>query len=66
MRSHYRIDVIQSDMRRRGWLPTDLAQAAHVSLPTITRFLNGDVQTARTAKKIAGAFKRSIERYLKE
>ncbi len=54
---------IRSDMDLRGWNSTRLALAAGVSMPTISRFLNGQVQTAKTAGKIAEALGYPIKRY---
>lgn len=55
---------MQGDMAERGWLNTDLARVAGVSDMTVTRFLRGEQQTARTAKKLAEALGYSIRRYL--
>lgn len=60
----YATDLMVEDMAARGWLPTDLAREAKVSDMTVGRFLRSDVQTARTAKKLATALGRSIRRYL--
>lgn len=48
----------------RGWLPKDLARKAEVADMTVYRFLSGDTQTARTAKKLADALGYSVKRYL--
>ena len=53
-----------SDMAMRGWLNTDLARAAGVSSMTVTRFMRGESQTARTAEKLARALGYSVRRYV--
>lgn len=58
------IAKLTDDIAGRGWQPTDLADAAGVARSTVTRFLNGDFQTARTAKKLAEALGYSVRRYL--
>ena len=65
MQQHTRFDVsrIRSEMDGRGWHPIDLARRASVSASTISRFLSGERQTARVAKKIADAFGYSVRRY---
>jgi plasmid maintenance system antidote protein VapI len=60
----YRVDLLREDMAGRGWLQTDLARAAGVADMTVTRFLRGDFQTARTAAKLAKALGYSPKRYL--
>lgn len=60
----YDVDRLIEDLALRGWLPTDLARAAKVSDMTVSRFLRGEVQTARTAKKLATALGYSVRRYL--
>ena len=52
------------DMALRGWSKVDLADEADVSDMTVIRFLRGERQTARTAKKLAGALGYSVRRYL--
>lgn len=60
----YDVGRMVEDMALLGWLPVDLARKARVSDMTVSRFLRGDVQTARTAKKLAKALGYSIRRYL--
>lgn len=55
---------VAEDMAERGWMPTDLARHSKVSNATVSRFLNRKIQTAKTARKIAGALKKPIRRYL--
>jgi transcriptional regulator with XRE-family HTH domain len=52
------------DMALRGWSKADFAARARVSDMTVIRFLRGERQTARTAKKLSAALGRSIRRYL--
>ena len=59
------IRLLREDMVARGWLATDLARAAEVSDMTVTRFLRGQHQTARTAKKLADAFGFPVRRYMR-
>ncbi len=55
---------IACDMAAKGWESKDLAAAADVSEMTISRFLRGETQTVKTAKKIALALGRSPRYYL--
>lgn len=63
-RPTYNVRLILHDMAVKGWLPTDLAARAGVSDMTISRFLNHKHQSPPTAKKIAKALGRSIQRYI--
>ncbi len=60
----FNASLMQDDMASRGWLQVDLAEAARVSAMTVSRFMRGDVQSARTAAKLASALGHSPERYL--
>ncbi len=60
----FNTDLMVEDMTAKGWLPTDLAKEAEVSDMTISRFLRGHTQTARTAGKIAAALGYTTRRYL--
>jgi plasmid maintenance system antidote protein VapI len=51
-------------MALRRWNAQDLARASNLSPKTINRFLDGTVQTTKTAGKIADAFGYSVKRYL--
>lgn len=62
--SAYNVPLMQADMRLKGWIPIDLARRADVSHMTVSRFLRGERQTARAAKKLAEALGHSIRRYL--
>lgn len=60
----YDVALMRDDIAAKGWLPVDLARAASVSHMRVGRFLSGERQTARTAKKLADALGRSVRRYL--
>jgi transcriptional regulator with XRE-family HTH domain len=60
----YDVQQMTEDMTAKGWLKLDLARAAGVSDMTVIRFLRGERQTARTAKKLAKALGRSLRSYL--
>lgn len=62
--SSWNVELLAEDMKARGWLKFDLARRARVSHMTVGRFLNGQRQTARTAKKLARALGHDVERYL--
>lgn len=62
--SAYDVALMQADMDAKGWLPIDLARRAKVSHMTVGRFLRGERQTARMAKRLAEALGHSIRRYL--
>jgi transcriptional regulator with XRE-family HTH domain len=66
METLVRFDVakMRDDMAERGWIATDLARAAAVSDMTVSRFLKGERNNARTAEKLARALGRGIRRYL--
>jgi lambda repressor-like predicted transcriptional regulator len=63
-RVEYNVRTILEDMAARGWMNRDLAREAGLGTATISRFLNGEAQTAKAAKKIATALGRSVRRYL--
>lgn len=63
-RTAYNVSLIQRDMTLKGWLAIDLARRAGISHMTVGRFLSGEHQTARMAKKIAKALGQEIGRYL--
>lgn len=60
----YDVDRMVEDMALVGFLPTDLARKARVSDMTVSRFLRGEIQTARTAKKLARALGHTSRRYI--
>lgn len=51
-------------MTAHGWNAQELARQAGTSPKTINRFLDGSVQTTKTAKKIATAMGYAVKRYL--
>ena len=61
-----RFDVakMRHDMDTKGWQDADLADRAEVSRATVSRFMAGEFQTARTAKKLADALGFSVRRYV--
>jgi transcriptional regulator with XRE-family HTH domain len=58
------VERILYDMADRGWIARDLARVSGVSDMTVSRFLRGDIQTARTAAKLARALGYSPRRYV--
>jgi transcriptional regulator with XRE-family HTH domain len=63
-RARFDTRLVVTDMTVRGWNNQDLARAARVSDMTITRFLRGEVQTAKTNAAIARALGFRPKRYL--
>ena len=64
MSINYDVALMSEDMAAKGFMRKDLAQKARVSAMAVTRFLSGERQTARMAKKLAGALGHSVRRYL--
>lgn len=60
----FNVDRMRADIAAHGWQPADLADKAMVARSTVGRFLSGEFQTARTAKKLAQALGYSIRRYI--
>lgn len=60
----YDVDLMLHDAAAKGWQLTDLAAEAGVHKSTVSRFFDGQFQTARTAKKLARALGYSVRRYL--
>lgn len=60
----YNVAQMAEDMAVKGFLKKDLAAKAGVSAMAVTRFLRGDRQTARMAKRLATALGHSVRRYL--
>jgi transcriptional regulator with XRE-family HTH domain len=60
----YDVEKIELDMAGRGWQAKDLAAAADISEMTVSRFLRQEVQTVKTAKKIALALGRTPRYYI--
>lgn len=59
----YDVGRLRLDMAKAGWLPIDLSRRSGVSHTTVGRFLSGERQTARTAKRLARALGYSVRRY---
>ena len=57
------MEKVLEDMALRGWNNDDLARKADLSPMTVTRFMRGDIQTAKTATAIAQALGYSVRRY---
>jgi transcriptional regulator with XRE-family HTH domain len=51
-------------MAAKGWEAKDLAAASDVSEMTVSRFLRGETQTVKTARKLALALGRTPRAYL--
>lgn len=60
----YNTQLLAEDMARKGWLKQDLAREASVADMTVIRFLRGEVQTPKTALKLATALGHDVDRYL--
>jgi transcriptional regulator with XRE-family HTH domain len=62
----YNVALMRDDQDRRGLNAVAFARRARVSHMTVLRFLNGQHQTAKTAKKLARALGHDVDRYLIE
>lgn len=62
-RARYNTERVIEDMTLRGWNNSELARRARISDMTVTRFLRGESQTAKTAARIAKALGYSVRRY---
>lgn len=62
-RARYDSAKVVADMALKGWNATDLARATDLSPQSISQFLRGKAQSARTANKIATALGHSVRRY---
>lgn len=60
----YDTDRLLLDCALRSWNPSALAKAAKLSTSQVSRFLSGEVQTAKTAQKLAKALGYEPKRYL--
>lgn len=63
-KASYDVARLTADMALRGWNGSDLAREANISHMTVSRFMRGEAQTAKTAKKLALALGYSVRRYL--
>lgn len=62
----YDVDRMCDDMAARGWQPVDLARKCRpaVAASTVTRFLKGEFQTPRMAKRLSRALGHAPDYYL--
>lgn len=66
MARRYLVSRITRDLDALGMIPADLHRMdPTLSIPTLSRFMTGKVQSPRTAKKIADALGRPLSRYLR-
>lgn len=63
-RVRWDVQLMAEDMALRGWTNVLFARRADVSDMTVIRFLRGERQTAKTAKKLAEALGYTSRRYL--
>jgi transcriptional regulator with XRE-family HTH domain len=55
--------LMETDRTAKGWIHSDLADEANLSISTVTRFVKGEVQSPRVAKKLAIALGFPLDRY---
>lgn len=60
----FNAQLMAEDLALKGWSKLELAQKAGVADMTVIRFLRGEHQTGKTAKKLARALGFSPRRYL--
>jgi transcriptional regulator with XRE-family HTH domain len=60
----YDIERMQLDMTLLGWSMLELARQAKLAPSTVTFFLSGRRQTAKTAKKLADVLGYNVRRYV--
>ena len=63
-RARYDAQRIVDDAGAKGWMLSDLAREAGLSVKTVTLFVRNEIQTPKTAKKLARALGRSPAAYL--
>lgn len=61
--ARFNVELMVADMTKKGWLLSDLAEAASVAPSTVGRFMSGAHQTAPMAKKLGEALGYDAERY---
>ena len=63
----FNVQRMRNDMTLAGLHPADVARRCQppVARSTVTRFLSGDVQTARMAKRLAEALGYPLARYVR-
>lgn len=62
--TRYDVERMRLDIAAKGWLPVDLARRAKVNPASVTRFLSGEFQTARMAKRLSKALGNDPGHYL--
>lgn len=62
--ARFNVQLMLEDMTLKGWTKLDLSRRAKVADMSVIRFLRGEQQTARMAKKLATALGYSMKRYL--
>jgi plasmid maintenance system antidote protein VapI len=60
----YDVDRMHLDIAAKGWQPVDLARRAQVAASSVTRFLSGEFQTPRMAKRLSRALGKRADHYL--
>lgn len=60
----YDVERMKRDIAAKGWLPVDLARRAKVNPASVTRFLSGEFQTPRMAKRLSKPLGRAADYYL--
>jgi transcriptional regulator with XRE-family HTH domain len=63
-RVQYDVRLMAEDMAAKGWLASDVAGRVGVAVSTVTRFLNGEHQSAPMLKRISKVLGRSPRRYI--
>jgi lambda repressor-like predicted transcriptional regulator len=60
----WNVRLLVSDMTVKGWSVRELSRRSGLAHRTITNFLDGETQTAKTATKLAATLGYSVRRYL--
>ena len=60
----FNTQLMAEDMARKGLNKLELAMKAGVADMTVIRFLRGESQTGKTAKKLARALGQKVDRYI--
>lgn len=60
----YDVDRMYRDMVAKGWQAIELARRSKVSPSTVTRFLSGEYQTPKMAKRLSRALGHGPAHYL--
>jgi hypothetical protein len=57
---------MKDDIDAKGWLPVDVARRSRppVAASSVTRFLSGEYQTPRMAKRLSRALGKAADHYL--